>query len=232
MCSPTDLNGQQFGKSGDLTGMRFGMLTVEDFAGVKTTVSAKQTRRYAMWNCVCDCGESKVVSSVALASGGAISCGCRRGRAKGGRRPIDLTGRKFGRLTVVKRLENRITKSGCSMTLWLCKCECGHFVEVLGMSLREGQRSCKYCCGYIYTAEAMRSAYEEAYGTIPAGYMVTPLDGNCNNIEPSNLVAMARVDYNLLHNRGLAVRGNPGLKLAAIQTIALERAIAKAEQAL
>lgn len=227
-----DLNGQQFGKCGDLTGMRFGMLTVIDFAGVRTTVGAKRTQRHAMWNCMCDCGESKAVSSVSLASGGTTSCGCRRGRRQDGRKLIDLTGHKFGKLTVVKRLENRITKSGYSLPLWLCECECGHSVEVLGMSLREGQRSCKHCCGYIYTAEVMRAAYEKAYGAIPAGHMVTPLDGDCNNIEPNNLVAMSRADYNRLHNRGLAVVGNPDLKLAAIQALALERAVRKIEQSL
>ena len=36
-------------------------------------------------------------------------------------RPIDLTGQKFGRLTVIERAEN--TKSGKAR--WLCRCDCG-----------------------------------------------------------------------------------------------------------
>ncbi len=38
---------------------------------------------------------------------------------------IDLTGRKFNRLTVVKRGEND-KKGG---TRWWCKCDCGNPVE-------------------------------------------------------------------------------------------------------
>jgi len=35
---------------------------------------------------------------------------------------IDLTDKQFGRLTVIKRVEN--SKNGCSK--WLCKCDCGN----------------------------------------------------------------------------------------------------------
>ena len=40
---------------------------------------------------------------------------------------IDLTGQKFGRLTVIKRVEN--TKEGRAK--WLCQCECGHIIKVI-----------------------------------------------------------------------------------------------------
>lgn len=52
---------------------------------------------------------------------------------------IDLTGQKFGRLTVVSRAENN--KRGNAM--WNCKCDCGNEVAVLGTSLRIGDtKSC------------------------------------------------------------------------------------------
>ena len=44
---------------------------------------------------------------------------------------IDLTGQKFGRLTVIKRVEN--TKEGRAK--WLCQCECGHIIKVNGKVL-------------------------------------------------------------------------------------------------
>jgi len=51
----------------------------------------------------------------------------------------DLTGKKFERLTVLKRVEN--SKSG--QTRWLCKCECGNETIVWGNHLRSGHtRSC------------------------------------------------------------------------------------------
>lgn len=78
----------------------------------------------------------------------------------------------------------------------------------------------------------MRTAYHEAYGNIPDGYVVTPLDGNSENIEATNLIAIPRKDYNLIINRGMWVKGCPELKLAAIQTVALERAIANIEETI
>lgn len=56
---------------------------------------------------------------------------------------IDLTGQKFGRLTVLKRAENYISPNGGKRAQWLCKCECGKEVVVLGNNLRKGlTRSC------------------------------------------------------------------------------------------
>lgn len=54
----------------------------------------------------------------------------------------DLTGRKFGRLTVVERAENGKC-CGKSVTRWLCKCDCGNTVVVEGHSLKNGRtKSC------------------------------------------------------------------------------------------
>lgn len=46
---------------------------------------------------------------------------------------IDLTGRKFGRLTVIERTANRNGKPH-----WFCRCECGKEVVVAGVNLRSG----------------------------------------------------------------------------------------------
>ena len=45
---------------------------------------------------------------------------------------IDLMGRTFGRLTVIKRAEN----DKWQKARWLCKCECGTEKIILGNSLR------------------------------------------------------------------------------------------------
>lgn len=50
----------------------------------------------------------------------------------------DLTGKIFGRLTVVNRTDNHITASGKAYSSWLCKCECGNEIIVLGRYLRDG----------------------------------------------------------------------------------------------
>lgn len=51
----------------------------------------------------------------------------------------DLTGKKFGKLTVIKRVKN----SKNNHARWLCECECENKVAVLSASLRDGNtRSC------------------------------------------------------------------------------------------
>ena len=51
---------------------------------------------------------------------------------------IDLTGQRFGRLTVIRRVENIGIK-----TAWLCKCDCGNEITVISNSLRTGNtKSC------------------------------------------------------------------------------------------
>jgi len=51
---------------------------------------------------------------------------------------IDLTGKKFGKLTVIKK-----TKSRNKRTMWLCECECGNKKEIGGSELKSGTtKSC------------------------------------------------------------------------------------------
>lgn len=53
----------------DITGQRFGRLTVIEYAG-------KTSRYISLWRCRCDCGREKVVSRKNLIGGGTRSCGC------------------------------------------------------------------------------------------------------------------------------------------------------------
>ena len=51
------------------------------------------------------------------------------------RQLIDLTGMKFGRLTVIERAENSKNRGA----RWLCQCDCGKKVIVRSSDLRNGQ---------------------------------------------------------------------------------------------
>ncbi len=52
---------------------------------------------------------------------------------------VDLVGRRFARLLVIRRASNR----GCN-TYWLCQCDCGNRIEVAGQHLKLGKTlSCK-----------------------------------------------------------------------------------------
>ena len=50
----------------------------------------------------------------------------------------DLTGKRFGRLTVVQRVEN--TPHGCAR--WLCKCDCGNVKVIRTSNLNGNTKSC------------------------------------------------------------------------------------------
>lgn len=110
----------------DMTGFRFGRLTVLGFVGRSPT-------GVLMWSCRCDCGRERVVHANSLRSGHTSSCGCVR---------LDnvrsLTGKTFGRLTVVGVAASK--PNGVYMN---CRCECGEECVVRAWSLTSGtSKSC------------------------------------------------------------------------------------------
>lgn len=60
---------------------------------------------------------------------------------------IDLTGQKFGRLTVLERLKSVTGSNGKKIVVYRCKCECGNIINVYGKFLRSGD---KKSCGCLY----------------------------------------------------------------------------------
>lgn len=110
----------------DLTGQRFGRLVV-------LHESEQSLNNRAVWVCRCDCGNLCTPTGQRLRRGETTSCGCAgRGRL-GIERKIDLTGRRFGRLTVLHEDGRRGT-----FVAWACRCDCGQEVTVSGGNLRQG----------------------------------------------------------------------------------------------
>lgn len=55
----------------------------------------------------------------------------------------DLTGSKFGMLTVIKQAEDKVSPSGKRRATWLCRCDCGNYKEIDQDSLKGGMtKSC------------------------------------------------------------------------------------------
>lgn len=67
---------------------------------------------------------------------------------------VDLTGQRFGRLTVIERAENYISPKGKQAPRWICQCECGATVVVVGESLRGGVTK---SCGCFFRECASKS---------------------------------------------------------------------------
>src|SRR5438094_472700 len=81
----------------DLNVRVFGKLTVLFYAG-------RRSNKYSIWHCHCECGRERTITSSELTLGKSTSCVyCFRHRPKPNTRADaeDLTGRVFGRLTVV-----------------------------------------------------------------------------------------------------------------------------------
>lgn len=85
--------------------------------------------------CKCDCGKTTLVRKYHLENGLVQSCGCIKKEMMHDKYFKDLSGLKFGRLTVLKQGESRIGKNGKPLTFWKCLCECGNIVEVYAGSL-------------------------------------------------------------------------------------------------
>jgi len=57
-----------------------------------------------------------------------------------GRRLVDLTGRRFGRLVVLRLAPTRVAKERAE---WVCKCACGTIKQIIGEPLKRGSvKSC------------------------------------------------------------------------------------------
>ena len=114
----------------DLTGLRIGKLTVLE-------PTEERIRSAVVWRCRCDCGNEILIESRRLKPGVVYSCGCEKALADDRK---DLTGLRFGKLTVEGRSGNK-AKDG--NPLWRCRCDCGREVDVRQSNLQSGwTKSC------------------------------------------------------------------------------------------
>lgn len=110
----------------DLTGRRYGSLTVLELSGERKKNGA------VVWKCRCDCGQETFVSSGNLKQGRTVSCGCVRRE--------NLEGRRFGKLIVTGIGKQSGRGRGA---FWNCLCDCGTYCEVHAYKLKSGHtRSC------------------------------------------------------------------------------------------
>ena len=119
----------------DFIGQRFGRLTV-------IRESERRLNDALLWECLCDCGNIAYATGYQLKSGRSRSCGCLRKEymvKRGQARKIDLTGKRFGRLMVVREMEERRKKA----VMWECVCDCGNTTVASSYALKSGdKRSC------------------------------------------------------------------------------------------
>lgn len=138
----------------DETGNKYGRLTV--------LYSIKDKNNRTKWHCKCECGNEIEVFGAYLRSGNTKSCGCLQ-KEKASKSLKDLTGKKFGNLTVLKR-DNSKPKGHGKPTFWICQCECGNIVSIRGSHLKSGHT---ISCG-CYTSKSSQFINEigNVYGRL------------------------------------------------------------------
>lgn len=68
----------------------------------------------------------------------------------------DLTGMRFGRLTVIERAEDYLSKNGRKYVQWKCKCDCGNNVVVYGSNLNRSHTTSCGCLNKEVASEKMK----------------------------------------------------------------------------
>lgn len=106
----------------DLTGRKFYKLKVI------RKVDDRQNKS-AVYECKCDCGNTTYVPGYRLLDENTKSCGCLYKE-----RFVNLEGRTFKHLTVLKRTDKRFR----TYAIYECKCDCGNIVEYTSRELIKG----------------------------------------------------------------------------------------------
>lgn len=120
-------------KTIDLTNQKFGLLTV-------IGVSSTRLRNILSWDCVCDCGNTKIVAGADLRGGDTISCGCKKNKGK----QKDITGQKRGSLTAVSTTGEKCSNGDYK---WNFVCDCGNTAIMSLGNFGSKKRPCCKICG-------------------------------------------------------------------------------------
>lgn len=145
-----------------LCGQSFGLLTVLD--------AEPEIQGHCYWKCKCACGNVVRVTTTNLLSGHVKSCGCLT-KAK------DITGERFGQLTVLSRDSNYYTPSGTPIIKWKCRCDCGQTVSVAAPHLKSGH---VMSCGCMHKSIGEQKI-EECLKQMKICYETQKTFENCKN---------------------------------------------------
>jgi len=128
----------------DYTGRKIGRVKV---------LESVQRGTQSRWKCLCDCGKEFICLAQSFKRGDTFECHpCRYERRRG----IDLTGRQFGRWTVIERQLDKNNK-----TTWFVKCDCGNTGYVSTYAL--GRRGKSMSCGCLGRKEKSKRANATLY---------------------------------------------------------------------
>lgn len=135
-----------------IVGIRYGKLVVEEMIYEKD----KDGNSVSMCKCLCDCGNEITTRRNALVRGEKISCGCDTKQRRMIHRNEDLTGKRFGMLTVTEMLYK---DKDHKHTRCRCVCDCGNETIVLPYRLKNGHTKSCGCYKKIASSESSLKDY-------------------------------------------------------------------------
>lgn len=127
-----------------LVGRRYGKLIVMELL-------PSNGSKHRRWLCQCDCGNTHEATTGNLNSGHATNCGCERSP--------DLSGQKFGQITVIARSKNKRKRGDRMLVEWECRCDCGALVyRTTDQLTSQKNRMCADCSRNNSAHQAFRAA--------------------------------------------------------------------------
>ena len=71
---------------------------------------------------------------------------------------LDILGWRFGKLSVIERVDNHITPGGLVVAKWLCRCDCGTYKIFTSGNLR---------CGHSKSCGCLKTEINKTHGDAP-----------------------------------------------------------------
>lgn len=128
----------------NIVGQRFGRLTAIE-------PKEKQKNGAMIWQCQCDCGNICDVAYWNLVRNHTRSCGCLK-------KP-DMTGKRFGMLTVLGLSDKTAHRGKRRVRLWECQCDCGAITyKATDILTNKRQSSCPACAAGNASEVARKAA--------------------------------------------------------------------------
>lgn len=144
----------------DRIGEKFNRLTIIEVY-YKMTPNIKKPRKDKFAKCKCECGNEHHADYRAVVTGNTKSCGCLR--VEKAKQYIDIIGKRYGRLVVVEKTEQKVSKSNRSI-VWKCKCDCGEYKLVPTTMLNTGKTKSCGCLAKEKIPETYFKSGEDHHG--------------------------------------------------------------------
>ena len=137
----------------NIEGQRFGNMVVLRDSGERNNAKV-------IWECQCDCGKIFKIRSDKIYNGSCKSCP----KCANEKKLIDLTGQRFGKLTVLERDYN--VKNNRGTACWKCLCDCGNITTVDGAHLRDGTAQSCGCLKQEYYKQHLIDITGQRFGLL------------------------------------------------------------------